>query len=298
MAQRQQLCLSCSSSPTPKGDIKPFVTSCCSRPICAACLERSPRLREYSPCLACLAGVSAVSRAASGTVYSTPRTEQRKREESMFVLGDSDEEESDNNTPPAYDAADSAGAPSGDATLNAAAPSENITRSAHSSTPSGPPLYYVRRGDTLQGIAFKFGVDGRELCTLNNLPSSTMSTTPHLLHTRRTLTLPPHARNLDSLPPPPSAEEQARQQRERAEKRFQFVTKEVDWRIARTYVALAEDDDDETDLNLGYEDKKALVRQRHQPLEGKAVDQYLDDEEWERSTGSTAASIPRFPVKA
>lgn len=119
-----------------------------------------------------------------------------------------------------------------------------------------------------------------------------------MLHTRRTLTLPLNARNLGALPPPPTEEEQAQRQRERAEKRFQFVTKEVDWRVARTYVALAEDDDLDPGVDFAREDKKSLTRVAPEPLESRAVDQYLDDEEWDRAQGSKVPSIPRFPVKA
>ncbi|EJD37732.1 hypothetical protein AURDEDRAFT_116704 [Auricularia subglabra TFB-10046 SS5] len=288
-AAKQQLCLSCSSSPAPKGAEPPFRTSCCERPICAACLQRTPRLREYSPCLACLAGTGAASRSFAAA-RTTPATEQRRREENMFVLGDDDEDEDEDvdcDAPPEY---------SVNPAHDAGPPPENTAVSAE---PVGPPIYHVQRGDTLQGLAFRFGIDGRELCTLNKLPFSALSTTPHLLHTRRTITLPLSAKNLSSLPAPPTAEEAEKKRRERAEKRFQFVTKEVDWRVARTYVALAEDEDGDQ-LARDFKGKegwttKASISREGAPLEARAVDQYLDDEQWERANG--APRIQRFPVK-
>lgn len=158
---RLQLCLSCSSSPTPKDSNAPFMTSCCSRPICAACLERTPRLRDYAPCLACLAGVSAVSKTNTGA-QSTPQTAQRHREESMFVLGDSDEEEGDPSPPP-YDRDDTR-VQSGQ---TAQVPPDHVDPVP--STSSGPPTYHVRVGDTLQGIALRFGVDVRSFSVVRRL---------------------------------------------------------------------------------------------------------------------------------
>lgn len=32
---------------------RPYLTPCCSTPICERCLSRNPRLREYDPCLRC-----------------------------------------------------------------------------------------------------------------------------------------------------------------------------------------------------------------------------------------------------
>lgn len=32
---------------------QPYITPCCSTPICNSCLIRNPRLREYVPCLRC-----------------------------------------------------------------------------------------------------------------------------------------------------------------------------------------------------------------------------------------------------
>ncbi|KAG1887272.1 hypothetical protein F4604DRAFT_1571506, partial [Suillus subluteus] len=104
--------------------------------------------------------------------------------------------------------------------------------------------YYINHGDTLQGIALRYGANGRELCRLNNLPPSTLSTTPHLLHTRTFIVLPSSAKSL-SITRDADTDAGARRVREKAEKRLQMLTKEVDWRVTKAYVALADDPDEE-----------------------------------------------------
>ncbi|KAG8908340.1 hypothetical protein FRB99_007267 [Tulasnella sp. 403] len=135
---------------------------------------------------------------------------------------------------------------------------------------SGPLEYWIKPGDTLIGIALKHGIDGRLLCKLNNLPPSTLSVTPHLLHTRTTLTFPPTSRR---APSPPPSNVQERREKEKATRRFQSVTKEVDDTVARTYVSLAEGEQDHNK-----EDTKVRP---DSSLEGRAIDQYMDDEQWE-----------------
>jgi hypothetical protein len=138
---------------------------------------------------------------------------------------------------------------------------------------------------------------GHLLCRMNDLPASTLRTTPHLLHTRTVLRLPPSAR----LPPPSApldptanAERAARISRERAAKRLQTVTKETDWRIAKAYVALAGDADDDVAQSKENVSKKAPLPSS---MDSRAVDQYLDDEEWEAQERREGRSvhIPRFP---
>lgn len=104
-------------------------------------------------------------------------------------------------------------------------------------------------------------------------------------------------------------EREARLVRERTQKRLQTLTKEVDWRVANAYVALA----DVPDLDADMKWKESTVRENEMnksgsaswegdvsstsTLEGRVVDQYLDDEEWEqkeRREGRTVA-IPPFP---
>lgn len=126
---------------------------------------------------------------------------------------------------------------------------------------------------------------GRELCRLNNLPPTTLSTTPHLLHTRSFLDFPPsaQAKLQKSMSGPTHAEEKEREvkrARERAEKRLQTVTKEMDWRVAKAYVALADDDAEVERLNIKRKEEGGAVR-GNVNLEAAAVDRYMDDDEWE-----------------
>lgn len=100
-------------------------------------------------------------------------------------------------------------------------------------------------------------------------------------------------------------ERERRRKLEQAQKRFQFVTKEVDWRVAKAYVTLADGDDDESHDDGLKEDKEGKdflgKRGNHdlgegsgEGVEGRAVDRYLDDDEWENGTGGKV-NIQRFP---
>ncbi|KAL5526075.1 hypothetical protein ACEPAG_7413 [Sanghuangporus baumii] len=101
-----------------------------------------------------------------------------------------------------------------------------------------PRKHYIQKGDTLRGLALRYGVDGRALCRLNNLPPSTLTTTPHILHTRTTLILPPSAK---SFPPDDYDPERERQIKlEKTAKRLQLITKEADWDVAKAYAVLAQ----------------------------------------------------------
>jgi LysM repeat protein len=73
-----------------------------------------------------------------------------------FVLGDDDEEEEEddktgfneeNNPPPAY--------PSPSESHS----SSTVENTPHESLPKAPPRYYIKKGDTLRGIALRFGLD-------------------------------------------------------------------------------------------------------------------------------------------
>ncbi|EIW84015.1 hypothetical protein CONPUDRAFT_151065 [Coniophora puteana RWD-64-598 SS2] len=148
-----------------------------------------------------------------------------------------------------------------------------------------PQKYHIRPQDTLQGIALRFGLNARALCKLNNLPPSTLSTTPHLLHTRTVLTLPPSAASSSQPQTPPgqpSEEYERRRALERASKRLQTLTKETDWRVAKAYAALADDPDAEAAFEAKL--KELMLSSQgggESSLEARAVDQYLDDLEWE-----------------
>lgn len=255
------------------------------------------------------------------------------RDEDNFAIGDdSDEEEEDgaeasqSGPPPPYSESTPLPAPAEepptpqqlDTGANTEGGGPNVSEThSQPATPeenagSNPSKYYIKPSDNLQGIALRFGLkvcsltiplgdilkstfaQGRDLCRLNNLPPSTLTTTPHLLHTRAFLTLPPSARTHTNAKPEIDKEREARIAKERAEKRLQTLTKEVDWRVAKAYVALADDDSASGSTSyLGLKSKEASeVRKRpgagtskgegsRTELEANAVDRYLDDEEWE-----------------
>jgi hypothetical protein len=194
---------------------------------------------------------------------------------------------------------------------------------------STPLKYYIKAGDTLRGVALRFGINvclpfslfltidthsflgiyytqGRELCRLNKLPSSTLTTTPHILHTRTYLILPLSAQgkvegSQSQSDTTEDKERETRRARERAEKRLQTLTKEVDWRIAKAYVALADDpaevenDDYKVKEHSTASAGPAVVGLSRQ--ETIAMNHYLDDDEWEareNRQGRTATLTP-FP---
>lgn len=331
------LCLTCSSSPSPKllSSSETFLTPCCSRLICNTCLSRNPRLRVYDPCLACLGGVDASSRGkrlaraqalAGGS--ASGRDPDERVEEVLFVVGDDEDEEEqeqgEESGPPPYSyssvdepllrdtAPTPAAASNGHSSLPLPSPSvrEDTRRNAPAIPPTPTPTasssdrtkYYIQPGDTLSAISLKLGIDGRRLARLNNLPPSVLSTTPHLLHTRRFLTLPNNARTTNphplgnNAPQPDSidvdaealAQREKERKRELAEKRFAFVTKEVDYRVAKAYVAVADEfsSDDDKEAWASKEGPRAsreALKQRvgDTNVESRAVGLYLEDEEWE-----------------
>lgn len=86
---------------------------------------------------------------------------------------------------------------------------------------------------------------------------------------------------------------------ERAEKRFAFVTKEVDYSIAKAYVAIADDTDDDDYWHIhrdGMAEKKEKMTRTtsgdgaegdtigsDRNIEARAIERYLDDDEWEQA---------------
>ncbi|KAJ6513368.1 hypothetical protein C8R45DRAFT_1154578 [Mycena sanguinolenta] len=260
------LCLACSSSLPPKSD-KLFTTECCNQPICAQCIAVNPRLARYNPCLACLGGVAVVGSGKS----DRNNIDGAVRDEDNFAIGDDEDDEEQAAVDPA--------------------PAQETP------VAQGPPSeYYIKRSDTLQGIAMRFKVDGRTLCLLNNLPPSTLTTTPHLLHTRTSLLLPTYA--LSRLSPadataPTPAEARAREV-SRAGKRLQMLTKETDWRVAHAYVALA----DPTDPDFALKRKELGVPKGEVSLEAVAADQYLEDLDWEAEQlrAGRSARIEPYPI--
>lgn len=170
------LCLACSSSLPPKSYESAFHTKCCRRPICPSCLSSNPRLARYDPCLACLSGVGVVGHsgaAAKSTTLSTPvNIDGGLKDEDTFVLGSDDDDDEDDSDarepPPAYEPVEAA--PSSAIIAPETAPSDATDAQPDPSDVQhevdGPLKYYLKRGDTLQGISFKFAVDVRNLPAL------------------------------------------------------------------------------------------------------------------------------------
>ncbi|PVF97266.1 hypothetical protein CPB86DRAFT_786067 [Serendipita vermifera] len=227
------------------------------------------------------------------TQYKSPLTEQRKQDENAFVIGEDDDDQAPANPTTDHD---------GPSEANNESPkgvdSEGSTliqpELGEATFPAVPKKYWLAKGDTLHGIALRFKVNARDICKLNNLPPSTLSTTPHLLHTRSFIILPPTDRQ--PPPPPPDTEErEERRKQERAAKQFQFVTKEVDWGVAKTYVALVDDPDSSAAYGMKCKEMGRPDSGSNRP--GMAIDQYLDDLEWEREQLKAGVSpkISPFP---
>ncbi|KAJ4479989.1 hypothetical protein J3R30DRAFT_3701134 [Lentinula aciculospora] len=296
------LCFACSSSLPPRSHTPAFTTQCCQKPICSSCISANPRLARYNPCLACLGGVQVVGSRRNGGKQQQLASPEKinidgaMRDEDTFVLGDDEEDEEnlDENgaaLPPYVEQSSSQ-------SLSSLAQATDLQRTnllpilpkaidMKTNTHDNTAQYYIQRGDTVHGIALRFGVDGRGLCRLNKLPPSTLSTTPHLLHTRTVLTLPASARLKDqngrSLLPSHSDD---------AEERLRAVR--------RTREPLAEGEDVEGfrmrfDLKQKERDTDSNVRNafgiQASNLELMAIDKYFEDNEWEeRQERSNKAS--------
>ncbi|KAI6042976.1 hypothetical protein EDC04DRAFT_869651 [Pisolithus marmoratus] len=304
-----KLCLACSSSLPPRTQ-NAFLTPCCARPICPACLSSNPRLGRYNPCLSCLGGTDVVSASSHGLATSEKNrinVDGALLDNDMFVLGGDDDEDHKVE----HKLSDDTGTSNFEASPSHVTPHEPVlasnpqSRTESHGVPSEqtsfryeavPSLYYLERGDTLQGIALRFHLNGHELCRLNNLPMSTLTTTPHLLHIRTSIRLPPSARTQHhGASTSVSPETKAGAARERAEKRLQAVTKEADWRVAKAYVALA--DDPEADVLFDAKRKELGTDVNGSGLEARALDMYLEDEEWEKAQRA-AGAVPTTNRKA
>jgi hypothetical protein len=135
-----------------------------------------------------------------------------------------------------------------------------------------------------------------EIRKLNNLPPSIIRN-PNLLHTRAFLILPPNAKTHTALTLSKSKDEgrEAELVRERSVKRLQTLTKEVDWRIAKVYVELADDEHEQEaraskvkevsgslDVPVPHtSSSKSRASISGTRLESLAIERYLDDLEWE-----------------
>jgi hypothetical protein len=311
-----------------------FLTLCCGCPLCPSCLTSNPRLARYDPCLACLGGVGAVgTKKPQGQYPAASNVDGAVRDEDVFVVGDEDEDEASETddgeaakasgvASPSFE--EGAGPPEPDVQVRPYAEPDKPTEHTEPSIDSNqgsPGRYYIRPDDTLVGISLRLGVEvsttatslpfpsgipqprkqGRTLCRLNDLPPSTIRTTPHLLHTRTFLILPQSHPQQQHAVNDISPEEEAQRTRVHAQVSLQHVTKETDGGIAQAYVALAEDGDSEPDvasLKAEGEKEPRRVAPTRITLEERALDRYLDDDEWERRERAEGRGvhIQRFPI--
>lgn len=129
--------------------------------------------------------------------------------------------------------------------------------------------YWLRPNDTLMSLSLRFRITASHLCKLNDLPPSTLTSTPHLIHTRRFLLIPDRAvrhvlaasseqaSQLEAAlqgPAPMSRSRKVERARRQAQSRFRALvcrqnggvaSSEItpcDDRAARAYVALMEDE--------------------------------------------------------
>ena len=95
-----------------------------------------------------------------------------------------------------------------------------------------------------------------------------------------------------------------RRAQEQAEKRFQVLTKETDWRIAKAYVALALDpdivDEDGCSKKEGSTQKIGAspeCRVQGYSTEARAINKYMNDDQWEvaQRAAGYSVEIPGFP---
>jgi len=305
-ANIQQLCLTCASSLPPRAQASAiFRTKCCARPICPACLERKPRLAQYNPCLLCQSGVGASASGLNGSIRNGSVNELLKDADAYIIGTAGDDSEDESPGPPAYtDGPATSEAPSSTSSLPSSPsppPSSDTTLASDTSQPAsaGPRTYYLKPNDTLSSLALRFRVPARVLCTFNRLPPAVLSTQPHLLHTRSSISIPApsgaSASGLNTLVFDADAEEQESEEtrkererkraRERAAVKLATLTKQDDPDIVRAYVALAEGEAGE-----GGEAEYERIRKAKEAgrsakdvvgLEGAVVDRYLEDDEWE-----------------
>ncbi|BGP23213.1 hypothetical protein JCM10295v2_002107 [Rhodotorula toruloides] len=224
------------------------------------------------------------SRASSPGRLPSYNGSERVEDAGDFVLGDDSDEEKDDlsnaNPPPRPVAGDWGEPPAYDEHVD----EKTVEADEKKAVRVQPSIHYIRPEETLLGLSMKYGVDGALLCRLNKLPTSTLSTTPHLLHTREFILLPPDARASISTEPvlPPELE-----RKRLVVRRFMVATKCTDWSMAQTYV---------DQVFRAREDEARFVQENRaargdtgadaQLREGgelwAAVEAYQADERWER----------------
>ncbi|GAA5898701.1 uncharacterized protein JCM6883_003395 [Sporobolomyces salmoneus] len=231
-----QLCVACSatldSGSIPSNSEKPTlpVTFECDHILCSNCARRKSLT---TACILChsahdLLGSSSSFRSRTTSQTNPPSYSEEK--EDGFVLGDDSDDEEEVSPPPQL--SESSNSPTEEPP---AYREDNATEQVDEKGDKREQcnLHYIKPDETLLGLAMKYKVEGPLLCRMNRLPTSTLSTTPHLLHTLPFLLLPPHAAPSTSTTPLlPPAEERKRL----IVRRFQVQTRCADYGVAKAYV--------------------------------------------------------------
>jgi hypothetical protein len=144
------LCLACFSTIL-EGTSDTYRTDCCNREICNSCLEKNPRLKQYNPCLVCCRGVQVVnasSRKVNSNGYNSPRTHRLKQDAAAFVIGDDDDDQETSNESNSHKENNLVG--------QKPEPEPPKQMEAEDTVEHRPSKYWLKKGDTLQGIALRF----------------------------------------------------------------------------------------------------------------------------------------------
>ncbi|KAJ9099317.1 hypothetical protein QFC21_004198 [Naganishia friedmannii] len=326
-----EVCLTCSAPcPSTVFTNKTFITPCCDRPICVACITRNPRIVEYVPCLWCGEGVGVVS-----STKGKRRVVLRSGVEGgsigeggeVFVLGDEDgdgeEEGGDGSPPPAYQetgptksniAADNANGISTPTTANVLDDSCSTPGFEMNHTPPAQATrkHRVRKGETVRSLALSYKIDPYLLAKTNGLPYTSLTTHPGVLQTRREVLVPCSASGGGQAEDDDPAEVVSL-----GVERFQLITKETDPWVARTYVAIhssssaetlspaADPPSDDHDYEQKISGEKSMLvgdggekEKSTRPGEGTsrgdgvagAIEMFYADEEWESAAAPSGAS--------
>lgn len=92
--------------------------------------------------------------------YTSPRVEQKKREENTFVIGDDEGDEEENATRPVTEKEAMRVAVVGSgASLELQRASEQASPPTVPATTATKPKYWIQKRDTLQGISLRLGVN-------------------------------------------------------------------------------------------------------------------------------------------
>ncbi|GAA6062388.1 hypothetical protein JCM10212_003197 [Sporobolomyces blumeae] len=323
------LCVACSATldstaSLPTSSEKPAspVSFPCGHSVCARCT--SARRSLATACVLCQSAHDLLSSSSSASRPSRPPhatlpSYTGHLDDDEFVLGDdSDDDATDgpdrnekqsspppgiedrlihpDDEPPAYD---------DDNDGNTTATKAHVDSKDQERSTERCNLHYLKPEETLAGLALKYRVEGPLLCSMNRLPISTLSTTPHLVHTLPFVLLPPGAAPSTSTEPILAPREERRRLIIR---RFQLQAKCADYSVAKAYCEQVwkkreEEADfvrtnrvarrtsgttDETPDDHALRGERDEVEVREGGELEEAVEAYLADERWEREQKENA----------